>query len=119
MESISHKNLFSSPEFTEKWILENCGKGIVIGLKKTEMNKKFMEAIQMNFAKNKKQGYAMYMNYLKCLKREKPEIKLVSAMKNQKGKLLILGFDMDSLQNDAMVISEDQILKKSNIRTMR
>ena len=119
MESISYKNLFSNPEFTEKWILENCGRGIIIRLKKTEMNKKFMEAIQSNFAKDKKQGYAMYMNYLNCLKREKPEIKLVSATKNQKGKLLILGFDMDSLKNDAMVISEDQILKKSDIRTMR
>ena len=116
MEAIIAGKLFSkSKQEIKDWFDDRLGKSITIRLKKTPEPKTMVLAAQDVFSMSKKQSYAMYMNYLACLKRDAPMIHVMSTDITPKNVFIIYGYDASNPTKGSLVISENQISKNKEI----
>ena len=116
METINAGELFSkSKQEIKDWFDDRLGKSITIRLKKTPEPKTMVLSAQDVFSMNKKQSYAMYMNYISCLDEDTPMIRVMSTDITPKNVLLIYGYNASNAAKGSLVISENQISKSKEI----
>lgn len=117
METIKPKEFFKdrkSIEEIKNLINAKASNGIlIIPIKKTMTSKKIAMSVQLSYAINRAQQYAMYINYANG--GAGSEMRVVESRTSKNGKLFIHGYYADNGKHRNMVVTYDLINKNGII----